>query len=145
MLNLDSARAFVDSYDHASQAGDPFALADHYGEPYVSFSLGHTGSFPNREAARAQMVPWMERFRKFGLDNVKLVDCQLVPVSETFCLCHLTFEIAPRSGDAPWRFLNIYGMRQDESGQRFEFSISDNEIASLLARYPGFMADVALA
>jgi ketosteroid isomerase-like protein len=143
MLDLERARAFVDSYDRASRAGDPIALADHYGEPYTSFTLGRVGSFADRETARAQMIPWMRRFREFGLDDIRLAHCDLVPVSDSFCLCHLTFEIYPRDGGAPLRFLNIYGLRQDAAGQRFEFAISDNEIAALLRHCPEFMTGIA--
>jgi ketosteroid isomerase-like protein len=143
MLDLERARAFVDSYDHASRAGDPLALADHYAEPYTSFTLGRVGSFADRAAARAQMIPWMQRFKDFGLDDIRLVNCDLAPVSDSFCLCHLTFEIHPKDGGAPLRFLNVYGLRQDAAGQRFEFAISDNEIACLLQHRVEFMSGIA--
>ena len=138
-MDLERARAFVASYDKAARAGDPLALADHYAEPYTSFTLGRVGTFANRDAARRQMIPWMQRFKEFGLDDIRLADCNLAPVSDNFCLCHLSFEIHPSDGAAPLRFLNIYGLRQDASGQRFEFAVSDNEITALVERYPDFM------
>jgi hypothetical protein len=91
------------------------------------------------------MIPWLARFKIHGLDNVHLVDCHLAPVSETFCLCHLTFEIRPRNGDKSWRFLNIYGLRQDDAGQRFEFAVSDNEMAGLLEHCPSFMDEIEVS
>ena len=138
-LDLAKAQTFVDSYDRASQAGDPEALASHYAEPYTSFTLGHTGGFATRRAALAQMVPWMARFKEHGLDDIRFVGTELTPVSDTFCLCRLNIEIRPRDGKPPFRFVNVYGLRQDAQGQRFEFAISDNEIAALTERYPDFM------
>ena len=139
MFDTAKAQAFVDSYGRASQANDPNALASHYSEPYVSFTTGHIGGFATRAEALARMVPWMARFDEYGLNNIRIADSVLVPVSDTFCLCHLTIEIRPTDGTLPFRFLNIYGLRQDETGQRFEFAISDNEIAALSERYPDFM------
>ena len=139
MVDRAKAQAFVDSYGRASSANDPVALAGHYAEPYTSFTLGHVGGFASKDEALVRMVPWMARFKEYGLDDIRLVDSSLVPVSEHFCLCHLTIEIRPKDGTAPIRFVNIYGLRQDDQGQRFEFSVSDNEIAALTARYPEFM------
>jgi len=141
-MDLKRARAFVDSYAEASHIGDPLALAEHYAEPYTSFTFGRVTSFADRVAARAQMVPWMQRFETFGLTDIRLVECVLSPVSSSFCLCHLSFAIHPNDGSEPLRFLNVYGLRQDDAGQRFEFAVSDNEIAVLVARRPDFMAGV---
>ena len=134
------AQAFVDSYGLASAANDPDALAGHYAEPYAHpLPLGHIGGFASRDEALERMVPWMARFKEYGLDDIRLADSMLVPVSDHFCLCHLTIEIRPKDGAAPFHFVNIYGLRQDDRGQRFEFAVSDNEIATLTARYPDFM------
>ncbi len=140
MLDLAKAQAFVDSYGRASAANDPRALASHYSEPYRSFSLGHSGGFETRAKALARMVPWMKRFKEYGLDDIRFVGTELTPVSDTFCLCHITIEVRPKDGKPPFRFMNVYGLRQDANGQRFEFSVSDNEMAALLAHYPDFMA-----
>jgi hypothetical protein len=139
MFDLAKAQAFVDSYGHASAANDPDALAGHYSEPYRSFTLGHIGGFETKAEALARMVPRMQRFKDYGLDDIRLADSTLVPVSDQFCLCHLTIEIRPKDGKPPFRFLNIYGLRQTETGQQFEFAVSDNEIAALVERYPDFM------
>jgi hypothetical protein len=139
MFDLAKAQAFVDSYGRASAANDPDALAAHYSEPYRSFTLGHIGGFETKEDALGRMVPWMARFKEYGLDDISFVSTELVPVSDTFCLCHITIEVRPRDGKPPFRFTNVYGLRQDASGQRFEFAISDNEIAALVKRYPDFM------
>jgi len=139
MFDTAKAQAFVDSYGAASSANDPVKIPSHYAEPFASFSLGHIGGFATQEEARARMVPWMKRFQEFGLGKMHLADSKLVPVSDVFCLCHLTFEIQPTDGKEPFRFTNVYGLRQDERGQRFEFAVSDNEVAALVARYPTFM------
>jgi hypothetical protein len=139
MLDKAKAQAFVDSYGRASSANDPVALASHYSEPFTSFTLGHIGGFATKDEALARMAPWMARFDEHGLNDIRLAESTLIPVSDNFCLCHLTIEIRPKDGKAAFRFLNIYGLRQDEKGQRFEFAISDNEIAALVARYPDFM------
>ena len=139
MLDLAKAQAFVDSYGRASTANDPVAIPSHYAEPFTSFSLGHVGGFATQEEARARMVPWMNRFQEFGVGTMHLAESSLVPVSDSFCLCHLTFEIRTADGKAPFRFTNVYGLRQDNKGQRFEFAISDNEISALVSRYPTFM------
>jgi zona occludens toxin (predicted ATPase) len=47
--------------------------------------------------------------------------------------------VRPRSEVPAWRWTNIYGLRQDKLGQRFEFAVSDNEIANLLQRFPNFL------
>jgi ketosteroid isomerase-like protein len=139
MFDSAKAQAFVDSYGRASQANDPVALAGHYSEPYVSFTLGHIGGFATREEALPRMIPWMARFDEYGLNDIRIAESALVPVSDNFCLCHLTIEIRPKDGKPAFRFLNVYGLRQDEKGQRFEFAISDNEIVALTERYPDFM------
>jgi hypothetical protein len=139
MFDLAKAQAFVDSYGHASAANDPDALAGHYSEPYRSFTLGHIGGFETKAEALARMVPWMQRFKDYGLDDIRFVGTELVPVSDTFCLCHITIEVRPKDGKPPFRFMNVYGLRQDTNGQRFEFAVSDNEIAALVERYPDFM------
>jgi hypothetical protein len=139
MLDLAKAQAFVDSYGRASTANDPAAIPSHYAEPFTSFTLGHIGGFANQAEARARMVPWMTRFQEYGLGAMHLADSKLVPVSDNFCLCHLTFEIRPTDGKASFRFTNVYGLRQDDKGQRFEFAVSDNEVSELVARYPAFM------
>ena len=139
MFDTAKGQAFVDSYGAASSANDPVNIHAHYAEPFTSYSLGHIGGFSTHDEARARMVPWMKRFLEFGLGEMHLADSKLVPVSDAFCLCHLTFEIRPTDGKEPFRFTNIYGLRQDERGQRFEFAVSDNEITALVSRYPAFM------
>ena len=139
MLDLAKAQEFVDSYGRASAANDPQGLAGHYAEPFRAFTLGHSGGFETRAAALVQLVPWMGRFKEYGLDDIRFVGTELAPVSGTFCLCHITIEVRPKDGKPPFRFTNVYGLRQDANGQRFEFSVADNETAALVERYPDFM------
>jgi len=139
MLDLAKAQEFVDSYGRASAANDPQGLASHYAEPFRAFTLGYSGGFETRAAALAQLVPWMARFKEYGLDDIRFVGNELVPVSDTFCLCHITIEVRPKDGKSPFRFMNVYGLRQDAKGQRFEFSVADNETSALVERYPDFM------
>ena len=139
MFDKAKAQAFVDSYGRASAANDPQALANHYAEPFRAFTQGYSGGFETRAAALAQLVPWMARFKEYGLDDIRFVGNELVPVSDTFCLCHINIEVRPKDGKPPFRFMNVYGLRQDANGQRFEFSVADNENAALVERYPDFM------
>ena len=139
MLDLTKAQEFVASYGRASAANAPDALAAHYSEPYRSFTLGHIGGFETKAEALARMVPWMARFKEYGLDDIRFVGTELVPVSDQFCLSHITIEIRPKDGKPPFRFTNIYGLRQSEIVQQFEFAVSDNEITALVERYPDFM------
>lgn len=139
-MDIGRAAEFVKSYGVAGAAGDPHAAADHYAWPYTSFTLGHVSQFIDRPSALAQMVPWFARFKEFGIDDMRLARTSIDVVSDTFALCHVTWEIHPKSTDvAPWQWTNVYGLRQDEHGQRFEFAVSDNEIANLLQRFPQFL------
>lgn len=138
-MDLTRAVAFVESYAAASHSGVAQALADHYAEPYTSFTLGQVSQFADKAAALQQMIPWMARFKHFGLEDMRLADLSIHTVSDTFALCHVTWEVHPQSALPGWRWTNIYGLRQDAQGQRFEFNISDNEIANLLQRFPDFL------
>ena len=138
-MDEGEARAFFKSYEAATRAGDGEALASHYAEPYTSFTLGHVGQFATRAVAIAIVTPWLARLREFGVNDVHLVDLAITPVSDSFCLCHPTWEIRPADGTPPWRFVNVYGLRQDDRGQRLEFSIADNEAAGFMKRHPGLM------
>jgi hypothetical protein len=139
-MDIGKAAEFVKSYGAAGASGSAEAAADHYGWPYTSFTLGHTSQFADRVSALAQMKPWFARFKEFGIDDMRLARTSIHTVSDTFALCHVTWEIHPKSADvAPWQWTNIYGLRQDEHGQRFEFAVSDNEIANLLQRFPNFL------
>jgi hypothetical protein len=139
-MDLNKVIEFVDSYDAAARHNDPELYAAHYAEPYTSFTLGNIAQFATQEAALEQMVPWLARFQKHGLDDIRMVQLSIETVSVSFALCHITWEVRPRSEVPAWRWTNIYGLRQDEGGQRFEFAISDNEIANLLQRFPNFLA-----
>ncbi len=139
-MDLTKAIEFCNSYDASSRSGSAQIMADHYAEPYTSFTLGNVTQFATKADARAQVGPWLARFEKLGLTDMHLVELSIQTVSDTFALCHVTWEIKPKSEVPSWRWTNIYGLRQDAQGQRFEFAISDNEIANLLQRFPNFMA-----
>jgi hypothetical protein len=138
-MDLNKVIEFVNSYDAAARHNDPHLYAAHYAEPYTSFTLGNVTQFATQDEALAQMLPWLERFRQRGLDDIHMVQLSIETVSDSFALCHITWEVRPRSEVPTWRWTNIYGLRQDKLGQRFEFAISDNEIANLLQRFPDFM------
>ena len=133
------ATEFFASYLAATRACDPARLVAHYAEPYTSFTLGYVASFSTHEDAIAAVTPHLKRLRDFGLDDVRLIDLGITRVSPDFRLCRPTWEIRPRDGGEPFSFLNIYGMRQDSRGHRFEFAVADNEALILAARYPGAM------
>lgn len=134
-----TAREFFNSYEAATRSGDAKGLALHYAEPYTSFTLGHVGVFATRSDAIAALAPYLKRLHDFGIDDVRLIDLSVTPVSETFCLCYPTWEIRPRDGTPAWSFLNAYGLRQDGQGPRFEFGVVDNEATALMKRYPAVM------
>jgi hypothetical protein len=133
------ATDFFASYLAATRACDATRVVAHYAEPYTSFILGDVATFPVRADAVAAVKPYLKRLRDFGLDDLRLIDLAVTCISTTFRLCQPTWEIHPRDGAQPFRFANLYGMRQDERGRRFEFAVSDNEAAILAERYPGAM------
>lgn len=138
-MDLNKVIEFVDSYAAAARHNDPQLYAAHYAEPYTSFTLGNITQFATQDAALEQMVPWLERFEARGLSDIRLARLSIETVSDTFALCHVTWEVRPTSGVEGWQWTNIYGLRQDAAGQRFEFAVSDNEIANLLQRFPDFL------
>ena len=133
------AREFFGSYLAATRAGDATRLVAHYALPYTSFTLSHVATFQTHGDAIAAVTPHLKRLRDHGLDDVRLVDLVVTRISPGFRLCQPTWEIHPRDGRAPLRFLNLYGLRQDDHGHRFEFAVADNEATILMERYPGAM------
>ena len=133
------AAEFFKSYLAATRAGDPERLVAHYAEPYTSFTLGYVATFATHQDAIAAVTPHLKRLRDFGLDDVRLIDLGVTRISPDFRLCRPTWEIHPRDGTPPFSFLNVYGMRQDPRGHRFEFAVADNEAIILAERYPGAM------
>ena len=131
------AADFFKSYLAATRASDPVRLAAHYAEPYTHFALGQVATFPTRADAIAAAAQHLKRMRDFGLDDIRLVDLAVTRISSAFRLCQPTWEIRPRDGTPTFSFLNLYGLRQDERGHRFEFTVADNEAAILGERYPG--------
>jgi hypothetical protein len=138
-MDLNKVIEFVDSYAAAARHNDPHLYAAHYAEPYTSFTLGNVTQFATQDAALEQMVPWLERFKAHGLSDIRLARLSIETVSDTFALCHVTWEVRPTSRVEGWQWTNVYGLRQDAAGQRFEFAVSDNEIANLLQRFPNFL------
>ena len=139
-MDQERAEAFCRSYGAAMAGGHAAALVDHYGFPYVSFTLGHVGSFADRAEADAAVAAHLARFARSGLGaDIRLNDYRVEPVAAGSALCHLVWEIHPADATPGWAWHNVYGLRQTEAGQHFEFNISDEEIGMLLARYPDFM------
>lgn len=62
----------------------------------------------------------------------------MVQVSLGSSLCHLTWEVFPKNGIEGWKWTNVYGYRNRDGEEGFEFNISDNEIETLLQRTPDF-------
>ena len=133
------AAEFFKSYLAATRACDAERLVAHYAEPYISFTLGHISTFATHADAIAAVTPHLRRLRDFGLDDVRLVDLGVTRISPDFRLCRPNWEIHPRDGSAPLTFLNVYGLRQDARGHRFEFAVADNEALILTERFPGAM------
>ena len=133
------ATDFFGSYLAATRASDAARVTAHYAEPYTYFALGNVSQFPIRAEAAAAVAQHLKRMRDFGLDDIRLIDLAVTRISSTFRLCRPTWEIHPRDGSAPLGFLNVYGLRHDERGHRFEFAVADNEATMLAERYPGAM------
>lgn len=138
-MDLNKVTEFIDSYAAAARHQDPQLYAAHYAEPYTSFTLGSIVQFATQDAALEQMVPYLERFKAHGLEDLRIARLSIDTVSDTFALCHVTWEVRPTSNVEGWQWTNIYGLRQDATGQRFEFAVSDNEIGELLKRFPKFL------
>ena len=131
--------ALCESY---AKAHDGESLAAHYLFPYVSFTLGHVHSFETREDGVKGCREQLERFDKVGLGrDLRMPSYKVEGVSPHSALCHVTWEIHPPEGVEGFTWTNIYGYRLRENGEEgFEFNISDNEIAALLARFPHFFS-----
>ena len=140
-MDIARAEAFCRSYGEAMAAGGAVALAAHYAEPYVSFTLGHVAQFATRRDAIAAVQNHLDRFERNGLGlDVRLDGHVVTPVSNGSALCRLRWSLHPPGDREGWAWDNVYGLRQTATGQAFEFNISDNEIGELLTRYPDFMA-----
>lgn len=138
-MDIGRAEDFCRSYGEAMASGGAEALASHYAEPYVSFTLGHVSQFGTREEAVSSVAAHLARFERSGLGlDIRLEAFDVTPVSSGSALCRLRWAIYPAQAEG-WSWENIYGLRQSGTAQAFEFNISDNEIGELFARYPKFM------
>lgn len=140
-MDVARAEAFCRSYGQAAAAEDGHAIARHLVFPYVSFTGGHVATMPDQADADRLCSAQIERWRRIGPGyDLRLVDVEVTPVSSTAALCRLTIETIGKDGSAGWRWDNVYGLRQQDEHQGFEFAIADNQVAELLARYPEFYA-----
>lgn len=136
--------AFCRSYGAAVAAGDGDALAAHYLLPYYSFTLGEVHCFADRATARAACRDQIARFGLAGLGHdIRMAGHRVEEVAPGVALCHITWAIRPANGVPGWEWTNVYGYRVRAGGEGggeegFEFNISDNEIAGILARVPDF-------
>ena len=139
-MNRERAEEFCRSYGAASLAGDPIAVAGHYGFPFTAFTLGDVSTFADRDEANRGVASQLDRFARSGIGaNAQLVGCEVVPVSDQLALCHLTWSLDPANGAAPWSWTNVYALREAADGRLyFEATFADNEIAELLKRFPDF-------
>jgi hypothetical protein len=129
------------SYGRAVAGGDGAEIARHYVFPYVSFTSGRVNSFTAFDEAVEGCNGQIGRFMRVGLGrDIRLTAYKVVPVSENSALCHLSWEVVPANGLAPWTWLNIYGYRRRGDAEGFEFNISDNEMGELLQRVPDFFS-----
>lgn len=140
-MDLERANQFCRSYGEAMASRRGKAIAGHYGFPYVSFTSGHISTFKDQAEADAMVQAHLDRFERSGLGlDIRLADFRVEAVSGGSALCHLKWEIHPENGDQGWAWSNVYGLRQTDGAQHFEFNISDNEIGELMTRYPNFMS-----
>ena len=115
------------------------ALAPHY-LPNI-FTLGQQSSMATRQEAIESTASHLKRFEKQGLGfDVRLKQLRVHPLSPGSAMCWMTWEIYPRNGQTPWDWENIYGYRKTTAGREgFELIVADNELSSLLERYPDFL------
>lgn len=140
-MDLERAAAFCRSYGEAMATGGAGRLVDHYGFPYVSFTLGHVSRMEDRADADAAVQAHLDRFERSGLGvDIRMAEHRVEPVSGGSALCHIRWEIHPQNGAPGWSWDNVYGLRQTPDAQYFEFNVSDNEFGELLGRYPDFMS-----
>ena len=122
-----------------ANAKDGESLAAHYLFPYVSFTLGQVHTFDTLEEAEKGCREQLERFERFGLGyDLRMPEFRVEQVAADSALCHITWEIHPPAGMEGFRWTNVYGYRRRGESEGFEFNISDNEIGSLLERFPDF-------
>jgi hypothetical protein len=139
---MDLARAEQFCRDYGRAAAGDGQLAAHYGFPHVSFVLGQVVTFADRAQADAGVAGHSERLRACGAGtDIRLTGQRIEEVSAGAALCHLTWAITPADGTPGWQWRNVYGLRQTGEHQYFEFSVSDNEMAEILSRYPAFFGD----
>lgn len=142
MFNQQAAEDFCQDYGRAMLGGGGArAIVDFYGFPYVSFSLGHISQFNDRAHAEQQVEQHLARFTKHGLGHdVRLQGFSVEPVSPTSALCHLRWGLHIETQATTLVWDNVYGLRQTDDGQYFEFNISDNEVAVILQHCPEFFS-----
>lgn len=80
---------------------------------------------------------------------MRLARYEVQPYSATSAQCWLTWEILPKEGAGVegWQWTNVYGYRTGIEGDAkdgekeegfWEYAVSDQEIAGLVARFPNF-------
>lgn len=131
------AEEFCRSYSDASRRADPVAIASHYGFPFTAFTLGDVSTFADREEANGRVTWQLDRIARTGVGNdIGLDSLEVVPVSDSLALCHLTWSIRPTDGTPPWSWTNVYALREAGDTLYFEAAFADNEIGELLKRFP---------
>lgn len=94
---------------------------------------------PNQEIAFASVKQHLDNFERTGLGyDIRLKKSRVETVSPASALCWVTWEIHPKNGVEKWEWENVYGYRMRDKGEGWEFVISDNEMANLVQRVPGF-------
>lgn len=148
------AEAFCQSYATAVNCVDSKkteeaakAILSHYiPKGFVSFSRGSIDRLGDHDEAASNAKRYLDRWFAWGIGlNVTLENCRVEVVSEHNALCFITWKARPlpQCGETDWEFENVYSYRlplgQKDSRGAFEFAISDNEISSVLQRFPTFL------
>ncbi|KAK7005777.1 putative rho protein [Favolaschia claudopus] len=161
-LSYARAMAIASSSDSNNSSLTPVtaaALAAHYSNTTAS-TFGQQKRFSSFEETTKSITGHLASFEQHGLGlDIKLSSHRVEPVIETSAVCWITWEIKPLSGSGfeGWKWENVYVYRRGVQGEEkktigamgsddgwdkpegcWEYIVTDNEIAGILARVPKF-------
>lgn len=130
----------VDSAQHAKAIQDCYVSKD-----FVVLSHGSVQLLNSNETGLANTKAYLDRWAEVGAGvNYKLVSHRIEVVSGTSAMCFLTWSVVPPAGSSVegWEWENVYFFRllPGEQTGWWEGCISDNEIGTLLQRFPDFLS-----
>lgn len=139
-----SAMALPDTNPSATTTDIAEAMFLHYQHSgFTAFSLGATRALGTKE----QVVPAMTQYfdiwinRGLGL-NVRMEDFRVQSFSPSAALCFITWRYYPPAySDVEswaWESLYVYRIKVGEQVGYWEFCVTDNEMTSILSRFPDF-------